>query len=179
MNPPMGDDFTEGEMGVVDVEFDGVNLGYTMEDSDLERIKDEKDIKFAQLGTQPSDKIGTGAAWKFTCKMGETTLARLNKVMDGLTVVGHNAKLGQDIYRSGYDNFAKRLVLRRVNSDGTPSTDAAFRTTFYKAYPTVSGSVAGPMGPDSQRGTQVVFFMFYDRTRKCHGFIGRASSLGL
>jgi hypothetical protein len=110
VNPPIGLDFVEGPMGVIRLYFDNVDLGLTIDEASLERIADLKDIKFAQLGTQAADIIPTGQAWKVTCKLGETTLAKLEKLLQGLTVVGHSAKLGQDLYRSAYDNFAKRLV---------------------------------------------------------------------
>ena len=166
-------------MGVIDLVFDGVYLGYTMEEADLEFIEDVKDIFFAQLGTQPSDKVPTGQAWQVSAKIGQTTLARLQKLVRGITVNGHSAKLGPDLYRSGYENFAKRLVCRRCDSDGVASNDPTQRSTFYKAFPMVSGSVGGPMGPDTQRGTEVNFYCFNDRGRKAFGFIGRASSVGL
>lgn len=178
-NAPMGDDFVEGSMGVIDLVFDGVYLGYTMEEASLEYIEDIKDILFAQLGTQPADKVPTGQAYQVTVKIGQTTLARLQKLIRGLTVAGHSANLGSDLYRSAYDNFARRLVCRRVDSDGVASTDPFHRTTFYKAFPMVTGAIGGPFGPDTQRGTEITFYIFKDRSRQSFGFIGHASSVGL
>jgi len=175
----MGNNFYEGEMGVLNLSFDGTQLGYTMEETSLERIEDLKEIKFAQLGTQPADLIPTGQGWRLTVKLGETTMAKLAKLIRGFTVVGNSAALTQDLYRSGYTHFAKRLVATRVDSDGNDSTDPHFRTTFFRAFPKVNGPVAGPFGPDTQRGTEVEFIIFYDRTRMGFGFTGHASSVGL
>jgi len=178
-NPPMGLDFFEGEMGVVLLKFDGVDLGMTLDNTSLERLADIKDIKFAQRGTQPSDLVPTGQGWKLTTKLGETTLARLAKLTQGTTVINHSAKLAQDLYRGAYDNFARRLEIVRCDSDGVASTRAEDRVVFYKAFPKVTGAIGGPMGPDQQRGTDVEFTMLYDRGRCAFGFSGRASSVGL
>lgn len=177
-NPPIGDDFIQGVLGVVILNFNGVDLGKTIDEVMLEFIEDIKDINFAQDGTQPYDKIPTGQAYQVTCKMGQITWARLNQVLRGLTVVGHNAKLGRDIYRSGRDNFAKVLTLTRVDSDGNASADPLYRLTFYKAMPTVNGAI-GSFGPDTQREVEVVFYCFYDEDKEAFGYSGYASSLGL
>lgn len=178
-NAPEGNNFIEGEMGVVLCNFDGIELGKTMDEASLEFIEDIKDIMYAQLGTQPADKFPTGQAYQLTCKLGETTLVKLKKLMRGLTVNGNNAKLGADMYRSGYKNFAKRLIVTRVDSDGNASIDPHHKATFYKAFPIVSGAIGGPFGPDTQRGTDVTFYIFKDRVKNAFGFIGTESSAGL
>jgi hypothetical protein len=178
-NPPMGTDFVEGDMGVVQLEFDGVDLGLTVDETTLEKIEDIKDIKFAQLGTQPADKVPTGQAYQVKTKLGETSLVKLRRLMRGLVLHGHNARLGADLYRSGYTYFCKQLVIRRVDSQGTVSTDPHFRVTFYKAFPEVNATPGGPFGPDVQRVTEVTFYIFLHRGKHAFGFIGQASSCGL
>lgn len=181
-NPPIGNNFVEGPLGVVRLTFDSVALGKTLDEATIEFIEDMKDIKFAQDGTQPADKIPTGQAYRVTCKLGEPEWDRLSKLMRGLTPSGdgNSAKLGRDIYRSGKTNFAKVLVIQRVDSDGVASTDPRFRLTFYKAIPSVSGAI-GPFGPDTQRGVDVVFDCMYDETvgHECFGYSGYPTSLGL
>jgi hypothetical protein len=177
-NPPIGNNFIEGPLGVVTINFNGVDLGKTIDEAMLEFIEDIKDINFAQNGTQPYDKIPTGQAYQVTVKLGEITWARLGEVLRGVTVTGNSAKLGRDIYRSGRDNFSKILILRRVDSDGNASTDNLFRLLFYKAMPTVNGAI-GSFGPDTQREVQVVFYCFYDESKEAFGYSGYASSLGL
>ena len=180
MNPPIGHNFIEGPLGVVKLTFDSADLGKTEGEASLEFIEDMKDIKYAQMGTQPADKIPTGQAYQVNCKLAEITWARLNKIMRGLTVASNNAKLGRDIYRSGFTNIAKVLELTRVDSDGNPSTDPKFRLTFWKAIPSAKGSV-GAFGPDTQRTMEVSFFCIYDETKGHEGFgySGSATSLGI
>lgn len=177
-NDPIGNNFIEGPLGVVSLTYDSVNLGKTIDEATIEFIEDIKDIFYAQDGTQPADKIPTGQAYQMSCKLGQQTWARLEKLIRGLTVVGNNAKLGVDLYRSGRDNFSKVLEIKRVDSDGVASTNALYRLYFYKAMPIINGSIAN-FGPDSQREMEVTFYMFKDTVKNCFGFAGYASSLGL
>lgn len=179
-NAPIGNNFIEGVLGVVTLNFNGVELGKTIDETTIEFIEDLKDIMFAQDGTQPYDKIPTGQAYQVTTKIGEITWARLEKVLRGITLgnSGNSAKLGRDIYRSGRDNFAKVLTLTRVDSDGNASTDPLFKLTFYKALPTVNGAIGG-FGADVQREVEVVFYIFYDESKEAFGYAGYASSVGL
>lgn len=179
-NPPLGSNIIEGPLGVVNLTFDSTDLGKTTDETSVEFIEDMKDIKYAQNGTQPYDQIPTGQAYKVTCKLGQPTWARLNKLMRGLTVLGDNTKLGRDIYRSGRSSFAKVLVLTRVDSDGNPSTNPKFKLTFWLAIPSVSGAL-GAFGPDTQRAVEVSFYCLYDEASGHEGFgySGNASSLGI
>ena len=177
-NEPIGNNFMEGVLGVVRLNFNGIDLGKTIDEVSIEWIEDIKDIFFAQDGTQPADKIPTGQAYQVTCKIGENTLARLQQVLRGVNVVGNNAKFGADLYRSGKDNFSFPLIITRVNSDGVASTNPLFRAYCYKAFPMVNGPI-GAFGPDTQRETEVVFYLFRDDTTKQFFYTGYASSLGL
>lgn len=177
-NNPIGNNFFEGSLGVVQLTFDSVDLGKTIDEATIEFIEDIKDIFYAQNGSQPYDKIPTGQAYQITCKLGEQTLARMEKLLRGLTVVGNNVKLGVDLYRSGRDNFAKVLEVKRVDSDAAPSSNELYRLYFYKAMPIINGSIA-TFGPDNQREFEVMFYIFKDTAKNCFGFAGYASSLGL
>lgn len=178
-NAPIGNNFIEGELGVVRLNFNGVELGKTTEDTVIEFIEDIKDIMFAQDGTQPADKIPTGQAYQVTCNLGEVTLARLEQLLRGITVSGNSASFGADLYRSGKDNFAKELILSRVDSDGVASSDPLFKMTFYLAMPIISASLA-TFGPDTQKTTPVTFYCFRDESNSNKfGFMGYASSVGL
>ena len=178
MADPLGSNFIEGVLGVVQMYFDGIDLGKTLDEATLEFIEDIKDIMFAQNGTQPADKIPTGQAYQITANFAQRTWARLEKLLRGVTVVGNSAKLGVDLYRSGYDNFAKQLILYRVDSDGVVSTSPIYRLVMYKAMPTVSGPIA-TFGPDTQQQVTVTFYCFKDTTKNAFGYSGYASSLGL
>lgn len=182
MGAILGHDFIEGELGVINLNFDSVDLGKTTDVATLEFIEDVKDIMFAQNGTQPYDMIPTGQAYRLTAKLGQITLARLVKVLRGLTVSsgGHSAKFGRDLYRSGRATFAKQLISTRVDSDGNNSTNQRHRLVFFLAMPTVNGAL-GPFGPDTQRDVEVAFYIFFDETtgREAFGYSGFASSLGM
>ena len=178
-NNPMGANFIEGSLGVVRLNFNGVELGKTEGEASLEFIEDLKDILFAQNGTQPYDKVPTGQAYQVTCNLAELTWARLEQLIRGLTSPSiQSAKLGRDIYRSGRDSFAKQLVITRVDSDGVASSLAKFRLTFYKAMPMPTGPV-GAFGPDTQRVMAVTFYCMYDETKGAFGFSGSETSLGI
>lgn len=178
-NKPIGSNFIEGELGVVLAEFDDVSLGKTTEDTELEFVEDVKDIIFQQDGTQPADKIPTGQAFMVTMTIGEITTARLEKIMRGFTSSGNgnSAKLGRDLYRSGKDNFAKKLVLKRVDSDGNAWGNHYYWLTFYAAMPMITGNFQ--WGADTQRNLQIQFYCFYDDTNGAFGYMGHATSVGL
>ena len=178
-NAPIGNNFWEGELGVVRLTFDGTALGKTTEETAIEFIEDLKDIMFAQDGTQPADKIPTGQAYQITCNLGEVTLARLEKLLRGITVSGNSASLGADLYRSGKDNFAKVLTLTRVDSEGVASTDPLYKLTFYLAMPIIAAGLS-TFGPDTQKITPVTFYCFRDESNSNKfGYSGYATSLGL
>jgi len=178
-NPPIGNNFIEGVLGVVRTTFNGVDMGKSEGEATLEFIEDIKDIFHAQDGTQPADKIPTGQAYQLTVNYSEITWARLQEVMRGLTIVGNNAKLEPDLYRSGLDNFAKRLEIIRVDSAGAASGNDLFKMVFYKAFPQVNGPI-GAFGPDTQRTVEVIYYMFRASDHNdAFGYAGNPSSVGL
>lgn len=179
-NAPMGNNFFEGPLGVIYFYFDGVDMGKTLDNADLEFIEDMKEIFYAQDGTQPADQVPTGQAWRIKGKIAEITLTRLQKVLRGLTVTssGNAASAGADLYRSGRDNFAKELKVYRVDSDGNPSTDHYYRLKAYKALPKVTGPI-GEFGPDNQRVFDIEWYLFRDSAHNDKFWIcGPTSSLG-
>jgi len=178
-NAPIGNNFWEGPLGVILIEYDNVNLGKTIDEATIEYVEDIKDILYAQDGTQPYDKIPTGQAYLITATYGQITIDLLKKLMRGVTKSGggNSAKLGRDIYRSGRENFTKELISRRVDSDGNASSDLLYRLLMFKAMPIITGNVV--YGPDSQRGLEVQFYCFYDESQEAFGYSGYASSVGL
>lgn len=177
-NNPMGLDFIQGNLGVVNLTFNSVDLGKTLDETTVEFVEDVKDIFYAQDGTQPADKVPTGQAYLVKTKIAQQTWARLKELMRGVTVVGHNALLAADMYRSGKDNFSHALVLERVDSEGVSSTVPEYILTFYKAFPHVTGAIA-TFGPDTQRAVEVEFYCFRDAAHhNAFGVSGHASSLG-
>jgi hypothetical protein len=176
-NAPIGDNFFEGELGVVRIEFNDILMGKTTEDTEIQWIEDIQDIFFQQDGSQPADKIPTGQAYMVTCTFGEITLARLQQLMRGFTPTGNSVALTRDLYRSAKTNFSKKLVLKRVDSDGDSWTNTHFWLTFYAAFPMVTGNFQ--WGATTQRNIQVQFYIFRDDTNKAFGYVGNATSAGL
>ncbi len=178
-NAPQGNNFLEGPLGVVNVEFDSVDLGKTTDVTSVEIIEDLLDIIYQQTGTQPDDKIPTGQAYQVNCTFGEIDTALVAALIRGVTASGggNSIAMAPDLYRSGKINFAKELILKRVDSAGASSADPHFWMTFYAAMPMVQGTI--DYSSDTQKGLNVIFYCFQDSTKNAYGYVGYASSVGL
>jgi hypothetical protein len=177
-NPPIGKNFWEGPLGVVNIVYDNVDLGKTTADTELNPTFDVKDIIYQQDGTQYFDKIPTGASWILACTYGEIDTELMEKILDEVTVSagGNSVSIGKSLYFSWRDN-AKQLEVIRVESDGVSSTDPLFKMIAPKAYPEVASGFI--YGADTQRNIQVNFHIFYDDTEEVFFYNGYASSLGI
>jgi hypothetical protein len=180
-NPPIGNNVWEGVLGVVTVTFNDIDMGKTNDQTSIQKVEDVQDIFFQQDGTQPSDKIPTGQAYEVSCTFAQLTTTRLEQLMRGFDksddANSNSVKLGRDIYRSGKDNFSKKLILKRVDSDGNASSDQNFWITYYLAMPTNFGEIN--WGADVQRNLSVTFYCFYSDAKGAFGYSGIASSVGL
>jgi hypothetical protein len=174
-NPPMGTEFWGGFLKVVQLTFNSIDLGKTLDDTTFEPITDVKDIMFAQDGTQPNDKVYTGMAWKLTCKLAETDNSKLALVKPGVTIKGLSTSGSRDLYRSAKSNFAKKLVVTAVDSEGVLSTDVHQQLTAPLAFPTLKGTI--DYGPTKQRYFEVEFYFFFDSVTGKHWWSGNYSSL--
>ena len=177
-NAPIGANFWAGPLGVVNIEYDNVDLGKTTADTELNPTFDIKDIVYQQDGTQYYNKIPTGASWILFCTFGEIDTELLEKVLDEVTVSaeGNSLKVGKSLYFSWREN-AKQLEVIRVESDGQSSSDPLYRMIAPLAYPEVASGFV--WGADTQRNIQVNFHIFYDETEEVFFYNGYASSLGL
>lgn len=176
-----GNNFWEGALGVVQLDFDGVDLGKTGASTTLEYIEDITDIFYQQDGTQPADKYRTGAAWQVTASFAQIDTELVTKLFAGTTRGGsgnNSIKLSRELYRSMLTNEAKVLIVKRVDSEGDLSTDHRYWTTFYKAVPLVTGGTF-EYGADTQKMIEITFYCFYDTTNNAFGYSGYATSLGL
>jgi hypothetical protein len=177
-NAPIGSNILEGVLGVVKLTFDGVDLGKTTSTTSLEVKESNKDIMYQQDGTAPADKVPTGM--EYTCKatFGEISTALVEKMLRGYSIAGdpNTGKFGRTLYISRR-TLAKRLVLIRVDSEGTLSTDPDYKMTFYMASPEVTGTI--DWGADKQRDLAVTFYLFYSPTALAYGYHGYASSLAI
>jgi len=176
-NNPIGNNFIEGVIGVVNVTFDSVALGKTTADTEIVPDQDIKDIIFQQDGTKYADKVRTGIVYQVNCTFGEIDTELLVKLDRGMSKSGdgNSLKVGRNLYTSWKTSEAKELILTRVDSDGVSSTDALYKMTFYKAAPEITGAIQ--YGADTQRNIPVTFHIFFDDTELAFGYFGYASSL--
>lgn len=176
--PPIGLNALEGPLGVVQLNFNNVDMGMSMGGCELERIRDIKDLMYDQRGTQPNDKVYTGIAWKVKTPLAEATVLRLKELLPDLTVsAGGSVKFGQALFVSCKDNFSKKLIMRRCDSDGIISTDPMMKITWYKAFPDLTDPFTFTV--DGQRVSTIEWYIFKDTTNNCFGYMGYNSSLGL
>jgi hypothetical protein len=177
-NPPIGNNITEGPLGVVDLIFDGVYLGRTTADTEILAEEDNKEILFQQNGTKPDDHIPTGINYRVNATFGELTANGIEKIQRGFDASAYNSgKLGKDIYVSRREN-AKVLKVIRVDSEGNRSTDPAMQMVFYKTSPEVTGTLL-IYGADTQRNTPVSFYCYFDTDENAFGYFGDPSSFQL
>lgn len=176
-NPPIGNDILEGPLGVVEIEFDGVNLGKTTDTTEILPETDYADIIYQQDGTKAYDRIPTGTSYVCTCSIGQITLARLTALRRDITSSsGGSGKMTRDMYVSEREN-AKKLVITRVDSEGNASTDPKMKFTFYLAMCEITSALM--YSSDTQRNLGLSFYIFYDEDEEAFGYFGYATSLGL
>ncbi len=174
-----GDNIWEGPLGVVQIEFNNLDMGKTMEDTTLERDEDIKDILYSQDGTKPADYAKTGLLYLVKTKIAEISTDKLLRVMPdiSLSADGNSVKLGRELYRSLLENEAKVLKIQRVDSEGDVLTDDEYILVFYKAIPIITGAI--DWGADTQRGLEIEWRCVWDETEGAFGYSGTASSVGL
>lgn len=178
-NRPMGDEFWGGSVGVVRLEYDNFDYGYTLDNTEIERLEDTKDIFAAQEGTQRFDIVRTGVGWNVLATFVNLDAALIAKLQQGVIVSGAGSStLGKrSLYQSMKDNEAKRLRLKRVDSEGNSYADPKYWFTAYLAGVIITSNVM--YGPDNQRVLSVTFPLFKDDTKEAYWYTGFESSLGL
>lgn len=180
LNPPIGNSFPEGCLGVCNVYFDNMYMGQTDGTTELKLEEDNKEIRYAQQGTAPADDIPTGMKYSVTANLAEITTARLAKVWRGLTIKNNSAKIGSEIYCSRRAN-AKVLKLVRINSEGQDATQPVFTCQFYLASPRITSNFQ--FGADVQRNLGIEWKIYKDNTLdvlgnvKGYGYWGYPSSV--
>ena len=178
-NSPMGLNFIEGVLGVCNIEFNGVDLGITTDQTEITLDQDMKEIMAQQSGTKAYDHVRTGIVFNVTCTFGTITTAlcaALNPSFEP-SGSGQSMKVGRNLYQSAKDNEGKKLVLKRVDSEGVSTTDPVYMMTFYNAAPTITSGFV--YGADVQRAISVTFNVYWDVTNQAYAYMGNASSVGL
>lgn len=85
------------KLGVCNVLFDGVDLGYTKGGVEVEVQTSTHEITVDQTGTTPIGELITGRAVSAKVPLAETTLENLVAIMPGSTMVSDGAKAGGTI----------------------------------------------------------------------------------
>lgn len=175
----MGDNIWEGPLGVVQLEFDNLDMGYTMEDTVIERDEDIKDILYQQEGTKPADYAKTGLLYVVRTKIATITTDKMAKIMPDISLSGdgNSVALKRELYRSLKTYEAKVLKIKRVDSEGDVTVDNDYIIVFYKAIPIVTGQF--DWGADTQRGLEIEWRCVWDEDEGAFGYSGVASSVGL
>lgn len=80
------------KLGVCNVIFDGVDLGFTKGGVEVEVQTQTYEVKIDQFGETPISELVTGRSVSATVPMAETTLENLIKIMPGSTLVSDGVK---------------------------------------------------------------------------------------
>jgi hypothetical protein len=176
-NTPLGNNFWEGVLGVVNIIWNSIDFGKTTADTEIQLTQDLKDIIFQQDGTQRGDKVRTGIVYQVNCTFGEIDTELLDSLQPGITKsgAGNTAKIGRCLYQSMKDSEAKELQLIRVDSEGSSSSDPLHKCVFYLAAPEITGNIM--YGADTQRNLAVSFHIFWNSTKSAFGYSGIESSV--
>lgn len=157
-----------GPLGNVRVEFNGVYLGKTTEDTALNKIEDVKDIIYSQDGTQPADHVSTGMMLQLNATFGEISTELLKKVLYSFSSqVGNPATeddsgtFGRYIYTSLRTNKAKKLKIHATDSNGAALATVKDILNFYEALPVINENLIN-WGADTQRNLPVEFKIYYN-----------------
>lgn len=152
-------------LGVVQVGFNGFDMGKTTADSMLTPDQDIKDILYQQDGTKAADSVRTGLEYILKVTFGEINTGLLLQLMSGLSSENHDPAedsmtFGRCLYRSMRDDEAKVLRVVAVDCDGIPSALDADILNWYEAIPIVNADLI-VWGADTQRNIPVEFKIKY------------------
>lgn len=151
----------EGPLGVVQIGFNGYDLGKTIADSNLSPDQDIKDIIYQQDGTKPADHVRTGIEYILSCTFGKIKTGLLTALMGGVSSENTDSNddsgtIGRNIYQSMRDNEAGVLKIVSVDENGVASEEVEDRILCYEAIPIVDGELIN-WGADTQRNFPVQF----------------------
>jgi hypothetical protein len=157
----------DGPLGVVQVAFEGFDLGKTTADTLLTPDQDVKDILYQQDGTKAADHVRTGIDYILNVTFGEIKTGLLVQLMSGLSSENTNpaddaGTVGRSIYQSMRDLEAGVLRVGAVDENGVPLEDDYNTMWFYEAIPIVNGDLVN-WGADTQRNLPVQFRIKWHR----------------
>ena len=151
----------EGPLGVVQLGFNGYDLGQTTADAVLTPDQDIKDINYQQEGTKPADHVRTGIEYMVAVTFGEINTGLLELLMAGVSTRNTDANadsgvIGRSVYQSMLETEAGILKIAAVDENGVASEDADDIMYLYLAIPVVTADLI-VWGADTQRGLPMQF----------------------
>lgn len=154
-----------GPLGVVQIGFNGYNLGKTTADTVLTPNQAIKDIIFQQTGTMKADTVRTGVMFQLKATFGEINTGLLAAMMSGFVNPNSDANadagfFDRDMYQSMRENEAGVLKVASVDANGVPSDLDENIAYWYEAVPMIDADLIN-WGADSQRELPVTFDIYW------------------
>jgi len=155
-----GSKLFSGPLGIVQIAFEGYDLGKTTADTTLVPDQDIKDILYQQDGSKPADHVRTGQEYILNATFGEIKTGLLKLLMAGITSVEDSGEdsaiLEREMFGSMRTNEAGPLKVASVDENGLPSSDLEDILNFYEVIPIIAGDLIN-WGADTQRNLPVEF----------------------
>lgn len=149
-----------GPLGVVQIAFEGYDLGKTTADATLVPDKNEKDIMYQQEGTKAADHVRTGMEYVLNATFGEIKTGLLKLLMAGVTSVEDGSFdsgiLERELFKSMRTNEAGPMKVAAVDENGIAKADLEDILNFYEVIPIIPGDLIN-WGVDTQRNLPVEF----------------------
>ena len=151
----------EGPLGVVQVGFNGFDLGKTTADTILTPDQDIKDINYQQDGSKAADHVRTGIDYLLAVTFGEISTGLLDLLMSGISTsqtlaTEDSGIIDRVMYESMRDVEAGGLKIASVNVNGVPSENLENIMNFYEVIPIINGDLVN-WGADTQRNLAMQF----------------------
>ncbi|MCK9519136.1 MAG: hypothetical protein WC114_09530 [Smithellaceae bacterium] len=132
--------FPLGEVGPVQVKFDGVDLGYTKGGVTFEHKEETVAITYDQTGKNIQNRIGIGGSAVVKLALANPTLAQLEPLVPGATIDADGMIVKTSVGVDKRATMAKELILTIMDGD-VPSTNPEATLVIFKAIPTYEGSL--------------------------------------
>jgi hypothetical protein len=132
--------FPLGEVGPVQVKFNGVDLGYTKGGVTFDHKEETVAITYDQTGKNVQNRIGIGGSATVKLELANPTLAQLEALVPGATVDANGMIVKTSVGVDKRATMAQELILTIYDGDA-PSVDPDATLVIFKAIPTYEGSL--------------------------------------
>jgi hypothetical protein len=165
-------------LGIVKLNYKGVDLGRTNGGSTISKLPDVKDIISDQDGSKRFDGIRIGEEFKVKTTLIEIDNELLATIDPGLALSGNkkSVDLNRSLFQSIRDE-AGVLIVTRCDEKGVISTNPDDRMYLYEVSAVLTGDLS--KFDLNQRTLEVEFSVWWNGTKQSYGYVGYGSSLGL